>query len=74
MITKIDKTYPERENNNNIRLYKLKEIIDAAVKKIGKKSAKFCVVEFWLGDEMLDLESIGQFGIVPDVVIELKHE
>jgi hypothetical protein len=30
-------------------------------------------VEFWIGEEMYEVERIGQFEIVPDVTISLKR-
>lgn len=31
-------------------------------------------VEFWCGDNCMEVDSIGQFNIIPDVVIHLSFE
>ena len=47
------------------------KILQAAEKK-AEHTADKVKVEFWLDEEMVDLDSIGQFGVVPDVTISLK--
>jgi hypothetical protein len=57
-----------------IKLKKLLEVLQGAYDK--HKSNPDCAdsisVEFWLGDKMVELDRIGQFGVVPDVTICLK--
>lgn len=58
-----------------MKLTDFKKAIDHAYKKAGGAKGS-AVVEFWLGNKLEDqllLESISQFGIVPDVVITLKR-
>lgn len=54
-------------------LKQLKSCIDQAYKKAGEKIAATSEVEVWLGDEMLRLKSVGQFGIVPDVTLTVER-
>lgn len=64
-----------KDDKEPIKLKKLIEILQAAYDK--HKDMPECAdnikVEFWLGDDWLDLDSIGQFNVVPDVTISLKH-
>ena len=56
-----------------IRLKKLIEVLQTAHDKYNNESVCESIsVEFWLGDQMVELDRIGQFGIVPDVTITLK--
>ena len=53
-----------------MKLSKFKKQIDMAVKYAGDHDPD---VEFWVGEKQYDIKNIGQFSIVPDVVISLEH-
>jgi hypothetical protein len=57
-----------------IKLKKLIEVLQGAYDrhKDAPKCANNIRVEFWLGEQMVELERIGQFGVIPDVTITLK--
>ena len=52
-----------------MKLLKLKKIIDVAYKKANGINVD---IEFLLNDEQLALKDVGQFGVVPDVVMEFE--
>lgn len=52
-----------------MKLADLKDAVDKAVKYAKKTDPD---VEFWLDDEMLQMDRISQFEIVPTMVITLK--
>ena len=51
----------------NIKLKEFKKIIDKAVKRAGETDSH---IEFYYNDNEIALDNIGQFSILPDVVIE----
>jgi hypothetical protein len=53
-----------------MKLKELLRILKIAAKKAEKHDVE---VEIWQGDRMLEIETISQFGVVPDVVIALKE-
>ena len=57
-----------------IKLKKLLEVLQACYDKHADKPScqEAIEVEFWRGEEELDLSRIGQFGIKPDVTINFK--
>ncbi len=55
-------------NDRGLTLGRLKKIINEAI-EYGKTEDS--VIEFWLDDEILDIESIGQFHFVPDLSVKL---
>ncbi len=55
-----------------MKLREFKKIVDAACKRAGK-AAEHADVEFWVGEDSChEVEHIGQFSVVPDLVITLK--
>ena len=52
-----------------MKLAVLKNLIDQAVEDAEGADVD---VEVWLDDDCYDIDTIGQFGIVRDVVIQLK--
>jgi len=52
-----------------MELREFKKIIDKADRHAGKCKVN---VEFWVNDKPLDIKEIGQFGVIPDVVITLE--
>lgn len=61
---------------NLITLKKFLEVIQGCYDKHKDKPecADSIRVEFWMGEEMLHLKRIGQFGVVPDVTITLERD
>ena len=55
-----------------MKLLDLKKAIDAGVERAGDV-AKHVDVEFWLGDEELEMDTITQCSLTPDVTIVLKQ-
>ncbi len=57
-----------------IKLKKLLEILQGCYDRHADnpECADNIAVEFWLGDQMVELDRIGQFGVVPDVTITVK--
>lgn len=58
------------KRRNRISLKTLKRIIDRCAKKTDGSS--FCKVEIWLDNEEYRIKEIGQFGVIPDVVIQIE--
>lgn len=52
-----------------MKLKKFKKIIDKAFSVAEECNVN---IEFYLGEEELKIEDIGQFGVVLDVVVSLK--
>ena len=51
-----------------MKLKELKKIIDECVERAGDCDAD---VEVWFKKSMYRIRSIGQFGVIPDVTIEI---
>lgn len=55
-----------------LKLRDLKELLDKAV--VGLPDDSNPRVEIWFGDTLLRAVSVGQFSIVPDVTIHVRHD
>ena len=53
-------------------LKELKSCIDQAYKKAGAKYAAKSEIEVWLADKLYRLTDVGQFDVVPDVMLTIK--
>lgn len=52
-----------------MKLKEFKKLIDKTARRAGKCDVD---IEFWLNDKPLEIKEMGQFGVVPDVVITLE--
>ena len=53
-----------------MNLKKFAAVINECVEKAGGSDPS---IEIWLNDTEYAIESIGQYGVIPDVVIHLKE-
>lgn len=57
------------EDSKDMTVEEFFNIVGKEVKKADRKNAK---IEFYLGDQQLDIESMGGFSFSPDIIIQLK--
>lgn len=56
-----------------MKLLELKELVDQAVENAGK-TAPYADVEVWFKKKMYRITRVSQFGVVPNVSIELREK
>lgn len=54
-----------------MKLRKLKELVDLAVENAGDCDPD---VEIWFKKSIYDIRSVGQFGVIPDLTIEIGEK
>jgi len=55
---------------DHVNLRTLRNVLNKCIKNA--QTARGMRVEFWIGEEEYRLKNIGQFGVLPDVVVELE--
>lgn len=69
VVIKVERELRPILRGRKMKLLKMKEVIDQSVKAAEKTNPN---IEFWIGNTEYELKDIGQFGVIPDVVITLK--